>query len=171
MVRNRSGRNVALADLGQVPASAAEAVWAVAEHFRSGQIDVAAIDAIEAETRHDVIAFLTYLAEQVGPESRFVHRGMTSSDVLDTAFSMQLRDASDLLLEALSALLAVLGAVLLNIRKHYRSGVVMESTPSQRPLGETGRALRHFPAVPAAAGSSTRRSCVLRAFWRGRDFR
>lgn len=98
----------ALADLGQVPASAAEAVWAVAEHFRSGQIDVAAIDAIEAETRHDVIAFLTYLAEQVGPESRFVHQGMTSSDVLDTAFSMQLRDASDLLLESLSALLAVL---------------------------------------------------------------
>ena len=66
---------------------------------------MAAIDAIEAETKHDVIAFLTYMAEKVGPDSRFVHQGMTSSDVLDTTLSVQLTEAADLLLEDLDKLL------------------------------------------------------------------
>ena len=73
-----------------------------------GQADLDRIDAIEAETRHDVIAFLTWLAEGVGPESRFVHQGMTSSDVLDTCFSLQLTQAADLLLADLDLVLTAL---------------------------------------------------------------
>jgi adenylosuccinate lyase len=71
-------------------------------------IDIARIDAIEAETRHDVIAFLTWVAEQVGPQARFLHQGMTSSDVLDTALAVQLARATDLLIADMDALLAVL---------------------------------------------------------------
>jgi adenylosuccinate lyase len=96
----------AMADLGVVPREAADAVWA---WWRTEPaIDVARIDEIEAVTRHDVIAFLTWVAEQVGPEARFLHQGMTSSDVLDTALAVQLARASDLLLDDLDQLLAVL---------------------------------------------------------------
>ncbi|HWK35048.1 adenylosuccinate lyase [Sphingomonas sp.] len=96
----------ALADLGVVPASAAKALWDW--WATSPAIDVAAIDAIEAVTKHDVIAFLTWVAEQVGDEARYMHQGMTSSDVLDTCLSVQLARASDLLLADLDALLDVL---------------------------------------------------------------
>ncbi|MGH6949037.1 MAG: adenylosuccinate lyase [Kiloniellales bacterium] len=92
----------AQAALGVIPRKAAKAVW------EKGRFEVARIDAIERETRHDVIAFLTNLAEHVGPEARFVHQGMTSSDVLDTAFAVQLAQASDLLLADLDRLLAAL---------------------------------------------------------------
>jgi len=92
----------AQADLGVIPKEAAKAVW------ERGGFDVARIDEIEAEVKHDVIAFLTSLAEHVGPEARFVHQGMTSSDVLDTCLSVQLTQAADLLLEDLDKLLAAL---------------------------------------------------------------
>src|SRR5215213_9526954 len=92
----------AMAGLGIVPKAAAEAVWA------RGGFDSDRIDAIEAEVKHDVIAFLTNVAEHVGPEARFLHQGMTSSDVLDTCLAVQLRQASDLLIEDLDELLAVL---------------------------------------------------------------
>ncbi|MFC7396614.1 adenylosuccinate lyase [Chelatococcus sp. GCM10030263] len=95
----------ALAELGVVPKAAAEAVW---EKGSKAVFDVERIDAIEREVKHDVIAFLTHLAEIVGPEARFVHQGMTSSDVLDTCFNLQLVRASDLLLKDLDALLAAL---------------------------------------------------------------
>ena len=96
----------ALAELGVVPKSAAKALW---DWWATNPvIDVAAIDAIEAVTKHDVIAFLTWVAEQVGDEARYMHQGMTSSDVLDTCLSVQLTRASDLLLADLDALLAVL---------------------------------------------------------------
>ena len=95
----------ALADLGVVPKSAAETVW---EKGSKAVFDVERIDAIEREVKHDVIAFLTHLAEIVGPEARFVHQGMTSSDVLDTCFNVQLVKASDLLLKDLDSLLAAL---------------------------------------------------------------
>lgn len=98
----------AMAKLGIVPASAAEAVWRW--WATDPAIDVAAIDAIEAETRHDVIAFLTWVERQIGPEARFLHQGMTSSDVLDTALGVQLARASDLLLADLDALLVALEA-------------------------------------------------------------
>jgi adenylosuccinate lyase len=95
-----------LADLGVVPQSAAKALWDW--WATKPKIDVAAIDAIEAVTKHDVIAFLDWVAQQVGPEARFMHQGMTSSDVLDTTLSVQLARASDLLLEDLDALLAAI---------------------------------------------------------------
>src|SRR3954449_9454065 len=85
----------ALAELGVVPREAAEKVW---EKGSDAVFDVARIDAIEREVKHDVIAFLTHLSEIVGPEARFVHQGMTSSDVLDTCFNVQLVRAADLLL-------------------------------------------------------------------------
>ena len=95
----------AQAALGVIPREAAKTVW---DKARDAEFDVARIDAIEAEVKHDVIAFLTHLAEIVGPEARFVHQGMTSSDVLDTCFNVQLVRAADLLLEDLDLLLAAL---------------------------------------------------------------
>ncbi len=95
----------ALADLGVVPKSAAAAIW---EKAKDATFDVARIDEIEAVTKHDVIAFLTHLSEIVGPEARFVHQGMTSSDVLDTCLNVQLVRAADLLIEDVDLLLAAL---------------------------------------------------------------
>src|SRR6201986_4396061 len=95
----------ALAELGVVPKEAAAKLW---ERGRDAKFDVARIDAIEAEVKHDVIAFLTHLAEIVGPEARFVHQGMTSSDVLDTCLNVQLMRAADLLIADTDALLAAL---------------------------------------------------------------
>jgi adenylosuccinate lyase len=96
----------AMAGLGTVPKEAAEAVWA---WWRTEpQIDVERIDGIEAVVKHDVIAFLTWVAEQVGPEARFLHQGMTSSDVLDTCLAVQLSRAADILIKDLDELLEVL---------------------------------------------------------------
>jgi adenylosuccinate lyase len=95
----------ALAELGVVPKEAAQAVWAKG---RDAVFDVARIDEIEREVKHDVIAFLTHLAEIVGPEARFVHQGMTSSDVLDTCLNVQLMRAADLLLADMDKVLAAL---------------------------------------------------------------
>jgi adenylosuccinate lyase len=95
----------AMADLGLIPKSAARTIW---EKGSRAQFDVARIDAIEREVKHDVIAFLTHLAEHVGPEARFVHAGLTSSDILDTTFNVQLVRAADLLLADLDGLLAAL---------------------------------------------------------------
>ncbi len=100
----------AMAELGAIPAASARAIRAKggAKLAAIGPADIERIDAIERETRHDVIAFLTWLAEAIGEDSRFVHLGMTSSDVLDTCLSVQLTQAADLLLADLDALLAAL---------------------------------------------------------------
>ncbi len=95
----------ALAELGVVPKAAAKKIWDMAQ---DAVFDVARIDEIEAVTKHDVIAFLTHLSEIVGPEARFVHQGMTSSDVLDTCFNIQLVRAADLLIADVDGLLAAL---------------------------------------------------------------
>jgi adenylosuccinate lyase len=95
----------AMADLGIVPKEAAKTIWAKG---RDAKFDIARIDAIEAEVKHDVIAFLTHLAEIVGPDARFVHQGMTSSDVLDTCLSVQLARATDILIADVDKLLAAL---------------------------------------------------------------
>ncbi|WP_420411530.1 adenylosuccinate lyase [Roseibium sp.] len=92
----------ALAELGVIPEDAAKTIW---EKGGSAAFDIDRIDEIERETKHDVIAFLTHLAEIVGPDARFVHQGMTSSDVLDTCFNVQLVKATDLLLEDMDKLL------------------------------------------------------------------
>ena len=95
-----------LGELGVVPPSAAKALW---DWWATNpKIDVEAIDAIEAVTKHDVIAFLTWVAEQVGDEARFMHQGMTSSDVLDTTLSVQLARATDMLIDDVDALLAAI---------------------------------------------------------------
>ncbi len=92
----------AMAQLGIIPKSAAE------EYRKKGKFDVARIDDIEREVKHDVIAFLTSVAEHVGPESRFAHQGMTSSDVLDTCLAVQLSRASDLLIVGCERVMAAL---------------------------------------------------------------
>jgi len=95
----------ALAELGVIPKAAAAAIW---EKGGGATFDVERIDAIEREVKHDVIAFLTHLAEFVGPDARFVHQGMTSSDVLDTCLSVQLARAADILIADVDKLLAAL---------------------------------------------------------------
>jgi adenylosuccinate lyase len=97
----------ALAKLGVIPKTAAKTIW---QRGGAAEFDVARIDAIEAEVKHDVIAFLTHLAEIIGEDARFVHQGMTSSDVLDTCFNVQLVRAADLLLKDMDRLLAALEA-------------------------------------------------------------
>jgi len=95
----------AMAELGMIPKAAAKTIW---EKGNAATFDIARIEEIEREVKHDVVAFLTHLAEIVGPEARFVHLGMTSSDVLDTCFNVQLVRAADLLLDDAEALLAAL---------------------------------------------------------------
>jgi adenylosuccinate lyase len=95
----------ALAELGVIPKSAAKTIW---EKGGNAKFDVAKIDAIEREVKHDVIAFLTHLAEFVGPDARFVHQGMTSSDVLDTCLAVQLKRATDILITGADKVLAAL---------------------------------------------------------------
>uniref|UniRef100_UPI003A957C58 lyase family protein n=1 Tax=Brevundimonas sp. TaxID=1871086 RepID=UPI003A957C58 len=94
-----------MAELGTIPASAAEAIWAKGKDV---VFDADRIDEIERTTKHDVIAFLTHVSEIVGEEARFLHQGMTSSDVLDTCFSVQLARASDLLVAGVDRVLAAL---------------------------------------------------------------
>ena len=95
----------AMAELGVIPKSAAKTIW---EKGGAAKFDVEKIDAIEREVKHDVIAFLTHLAEFVGDDARFVHQGMTSSDVLDTTLAVQLARASDILLKDIDDLLAAI---------------------------------------------------------------
>ena len=92
----------AMAKLGIIPAKAAQTIW------KKAKWDAARIDEIEKVTRHDVLAFLTNLAEHIGEDARFLHQGMTSSDVLDTAFAVQLKEAADLLIKDLDGLLKAL---------------------------------------------------------------
>jgi len=95
----------AMAKLGIIPKAAAKKIW---DKGRNAKFDIARIDEIEREVKHDVIAFLTHLAEIVGPEARFVHAGMTSSDVLDTCLNVQLKRAADILIADVDKLLAAL---------------------------------------------------------------
>ncbi len=98
----------AMGTIGMIPAEDAATIRAAYDRNALGKIDIDAIDAIEAVTKHDVIAFLTWAGEKLGPERRWLHQGMTSSDVLDTALAVQLGQAADLLLKDLDALLEVI---------------------------------------------------------------
>ena len=98
----------AMGKTGMIPAEDAKTIRAAYDTNALGEIDVPAIDAIEAVTKHDVIAFLTWAGEKLGPEKRWLHQGMTSSDVLDTALAVQLKQAADILLADIDALLDVL---------------------------------------------------------------
>ncbi len=110
----------AMAELGIIPKEAAKVIW---DKGSKAKFDSERIAAIEQETKHDVIAFLTHLAEHVGPEARFIHQGLTSSDVLDTCFSVQLTRAADLLIADLDRLLAALKKRALEHKSdtHHRS--------------------------------------------------
>jgi adenylosuccinate lyase len=98
----------AMGKIGMIPADDAATIRAAYDGNALGEIDIEAIDAIEAVTKHDVIAFLTWAGEKLGPEKRWLHQGMTSSDVLDTALAVQLKQAADLLIADLDELLVVL---------------------------------------------------------------
>ena len=98
----------AMGKVGMIPAEDAAKIRAAYDRDVLGEIDVAAIDEIEAVTKHDVIAFLTWAGDKLGPERRWLHQGMTSSDVLDTALAVQLKQAAELLIQDLDALLAAL---------------------------------------------------------------
>jgi len=98
----------AMGRIGMIPAEDAKTIRAAYDENALGDIDVPAIDAIEAVTKHDVIAFLTWAGQKLGPERRWLHQGMTSSDVLDTALAVQLKQAADLLIANLDRLLEVL---------------------------------------------------------------
>src|SRR3954466_3005196 len=98
----------AMGKIGVIPADDAKTIRAAYDKDALGKIDIEAIDKIEAVTKHDVIAFLTWAGEKLGPERRWLHQGMTSSDVLDTALAVQLKQAAELLIADINALLAVL---------------------------------------------------------------
>src|SRR6478672_7416782 len=98
----------AMGKIGMIPADDAATIRAAYDRDVLGEIDIDAIDRIEAVTKHDVIAFLTWAGEKLGPERRWLHQGMTSSDVLDTALAVQLKQAADLLLRDIDELLGVL---------------------------------------------------------------
>jgi len=98
----------AMGKIGMIPAEDAKTIRSAYDRVALGEIDIAAIDAIEAVTKHDVIAFLTWAGEKLGPERRWLHQGMTSSDVLDTALAVQLKQAADLLIKDIDALLEML---------------------------------------------------------------
>ena len=95
----------AMAEFGIIPKEAAAKIWAKG---KKAKFDVGRIEEIEREVKHDVVAFLTHLSEIVGPEARFVHQGMTSSDVLDTCLNVQLKRAADILIADVEALNAAL---------------------------------------------------------------
>src|SRR3989440_3651557 len=94
--------------IGMIPADDAKTIRAAYDRDALGEIDIEAIDKIEAVTKHDVIAFLTWVGEKLGPERRWLHQGMTSSDVLDTALAVQLKQSAELLLRDIDALLEVI---------------------------------------------------------------
>src|SRR5688500_3826185 len=98
----------AMGRAGTIPAEDANKIRAAYDADALGEIDIAAIDEIEAVTKHDVIAFLTWAGSKLGPEARWLHQGMTSSDVLDTALAVQLKQSADLLIADLDELLTAL---------------------------------------------------------------
>ena len=159
----------AMAELGMIPKAAAETIR---DRGRDAKFDIARIDAIEREVKHDVIAFLTHLAEIVGPEARFVHQGMTSSDVLDTCFNVQLKRAADLLIADVEALLAALKRRAFEHkltptigRSH---GIHAEPTTFGLKLAV---AYAEFDRAPRAADRRPRGDLDLRPLGRGRHLR
>src|ERR1044071_3801102 len=98
----------AMGKIGMIPAEDAKTIRKAYDANALGEIDIDAIDRIETVTKHDVIAFLTWAGEKLGPEKRWLHQGMTSSDVLDTALAVQLKQSAELLLKDIDALLAAL---------------------------------------------------------------
>ena len=159
----------AMAELGIIPKEAAAKIWAKG---KNAKFDIARIDEIERETKHDVVAFLTHLAEIVGPEARFVHQGMTSSDVLDTCLNVQLMRAADLLIADVDKL----NAALERRAREYKltptigrsHGIHAEPTTFGLKLAY---AYAEFARAKAAADRGAQRDRDLRDLRRGRHLR
>jgi adenylosuccinate lyase len=130
----------AMAELGIIPKAAAKAIWDKGKHAK---FDIARIEAIERDVKHDVIAFLTHLAEVVGPQARFVHQGMTSSDVLDTCLNVQLVRAADLLIANVAAPSST--------KTRRPSAAPTASTPSPRPSASSSPTLTPNSLAPRNA--------------------
>ena len=153
----------AMAEIGVIPKTAAQAIW---EKGSRAEFDIARIDEIERVTRHDVIAFLTHLAEFIGEDARFVHQGMTSSDVLDTCLAVQLQRASDILVADVDALLA---AIRRRAFEHKLTPTIgrshgIHAEPTTFGL-KLALAYAEFHARPSAACRGARRDFDLRDFW------
>ena len=159
----------AMAELGIIPKEAAKTIWAKG---KNANFDIARIEEIERETKHDVIAFLTHLAEIVGPEARFVHQGMTSSDVLDTCLNVQLVRAADLLIADVEKLNAALER---RAREFKRTPTIgrshgIHAEPTTFGL-KLAYAYAEFDRAKSAAEGGARRGRDLRDFRRGRHLR
>ena len=152
-----------------MPKEAAQAVWAKG---KNATFDIARIDEIEREVKHDVIAFLTHLAEIVGPEARFVHQGMTSSDVLDTCLNVQLVRAADLLIDDVDKVLAALKRRAFEYKKTPTVGRShgIHAEPTTFGLKLAYRLCRVL-ARPRAARGGAQGGRDLRHFGRGRHLR
>ena len=159
----------AMAELGIIPKDAAKTIWAKG---KNASFDIARIEEIERETKHDVIAFLTHLAEIVGPEARFVHQGMTSSDVLDTCLNVQLVRAADLLIADVEKLNAALER---RAREFKRTPTIgrshgIHAEPTTFGL-KLAYAYAEFDRAKARLKRRARRSRDLRDLRRGRHLR
>ena len=162
----------AMGKIGMIPAEDAATIRAAYDRDALGEIDIDAIDAIEAVTKHDVIAFLTWAGEKLGPERRWLHQGMTSSDVLDTALAVQLKQAADLLIADIDALLAVLKR---RAFEHKLTPTIgrshgIHAEPTTFGLKLAAGLCRVRPQ-PRAAGRGARRHRDLRDLRRGRHLR
>ena len=139
-----------MAELGTIPKDAADAIWA---RGKDAAFDAERIDAIEREVKHDVIAFLTHVSEIVGEEARFLHQGMTSSDVLDTCLAVQLARATDLLIEDVDLVLKALEAPRARAQAH----------PHRRAQPRHPRRAHHLR--PEAASATTPSSSAPAPGW------
>jgi adenylosuccinate lyase len=159
----------ALAEIGVIPKEAAKTIW---EKGGTAKFDVARIDEIEAVTKHDVIAFLTHLGEFIGPDARFVHQGMTSSDVLDTTLNIQLVRAADLLLTDLDRVLAALKKRAFEHKDTIRIGRSHGIHAEPTTMGLTfAQLLCRNGAQPGASCRCPRRNRHGRHLGRGRHLR
>ncbi len=139
----------AMVKLGQVPAEDLAALRATFDGFAFGPAEVARVEEIERTTKHDVIAFLTFLEERGGPPARHLHKGLTSSDVLDTALAVQLREANALLLQGIDRVRAAVKRRALEHELTPMMGAATASTPSRSPSGSSSPA-GTTPGVAAA---------------------
>ena len=151
-------------ELGVIPKGVAKALE------ERGRFDVGRVEEIERDVKHDVIAFLTNVAEHVGAEARFVHQGMTSSDVLDTCFAVQLSRAADILLDDLDKLLSALRRRPMSTRPRSASAAATASTPNPRRIGlKLAGGLCRVRPQPRTTGSSQRVRKLPPARSRGRS--
>src|SRR5208337_95653 len=155
----------AMAELGMIPKAAAKKIWAKG---KAAQFDIDRIEEIERETKHDVVAFLTHLAEIVGPDARFVHQGMTSSDVLDTCLNVQLMRAADVLIADVDRVLAALKRrafeykIAPAVEAHVAKAMGLEVEPISTQVIPRDRHAMYFATLGVIASSMERLATEIR---------